>query len=282
LNRFTVNTPFNIELEFSLATFVRRMLASLIDLLLMLSYSYVVLFLVLPGIGELRAAGLAVIGQEVYILELFAVLVPLTMYHFLFEWLMNGQSPGKWLTGIRVVSRDGSTASISQLLLRWILFLPNYFILSITNAGSPLFFLVVVFILSIVAVPDMIAIAVSDRSQRLGDIAAGTVVVNSRYNANINDTIYKDLVDVDYKPMFPQVLRLSDRDINGIRNLLAGKMNREREIYLSRVAYRVENLLEVKMNMLPQRFLEQLLMDYNFFTAGQHRGVGSTVGEEKN
>lgn len=258
------------------------MLASLIDLLLMLSYSYVVLFLVLPGIGELRAAGLAVIGQEVYIVELFAVLVPLTMYHFLFEWLMNGQSPGKWLTGIRVVSRDGSTASISQLLLRWILFLPNYFILSITNAGSPLFFLVVVFILSIVAVPDMIAIAVSDRSQRLGDIAAGTVVVNSRYNANINDTIYKDLVDVDYKPMFPQVLRLSDRDINGIRNLLAGKMNREREIYLSRVAYRVENLLEVKMNMLPQRFLEQLLMDYNFFTAGQHRGVGSTVGEEKN
>jgi hypothetical protein len=125
-------------------------------------------------------------------------------------------------------------------------------------------------VLGIASLPDVISIAVTARSQRLGDLAAGTVVVDTKYKMDIQETIYVEVDTTAYEPKYPQVLKLTDRDISGIRNLLSGKITKESENYMYRVAYRIEEVLQVKMNGDPDFFLQTLLKDYNYLT--QHKG----------
>ncbi len=262
---FTVSTPFNIDLEFSLAAFHKRMFAWLIDLLIILIYSYIMLFFVYDNVsGSLDDYDSKFRVETV--LRLFTITIPIMLYHLLFEVFMNGKSPGKWFMGIQVMNKEGAAASFSQLVLRWILFLPNYFLLAVMYIYMPTYLLVLALILGIAALPDVISIAVSANSQRLGDLAAGTVLVDTRYHMNIAETIYMEVEDRDYQPVYPQVLKLSDRDINGIRNLLDGKVTRDSENYILRVAYRIEEVLNIKMNSEPFAFLQTLLKDYNYLT----------------
>ena len=111
--------------------------------------------------------------------------------------------------------------------------------------------------LGVIALPDIISIAVSKHSQRLGDLAAGTVVVDTKYKMDIHETIFMDLQGQTYQPVYPEVLKLTDRDINGIRNLLSGKLNADTENYMLRVAYRIEEVLNIKMNGEPIFFINR-------------------------
>lgn len=268
---FTVNTPFNIDLEFSLAAFHKRMFAWLIDLLLIFIYCYVMIFFIYGNLIEgFRWRSQGVQDKLSLFLVLFTVAIPVMLYHLLFEIFMNGRSPGKFFMGIKVMNKEGASASLSQLMLRWILCLPNYFLIIVTAAYNPLYLFAIALILGIAALPDVISIAVSAKSQRLGDLAAGTVVIDTRYHMDIGETIYMEVATEGYQPLFPQVLKLSDRDINGIRNLLNSKLTRETENYIYKVAYRIEEVLQVKMNGEPLFFLQTLLKDYNYLTQNRN------------
>jgi uncharacterized RDD family membrane protein YckC len=266
MSLFTVTTPFNIDLEFSLAAFHKRMFAWLIDLLVIFVYSYVMLFFIYGNVIDGFEWRQQTRDKLALALVLFTVSVPVMFYHLVFEILMNGRSPGKLLLGIKVMNKEGASATLSQLLLRWILCLPNYFLIVITWAYNPSFLFGIAVILGVVALPDVISIAVSAKSQRLGDLAAGTVVVDTRYRMDIQETIYMEVEASGYEPVYPQVLKLTDRDISGIRNLLNGKLNKESENYVYRVAYRIEEVLQIKMNGEPLFFLQTLLKDYNYLT----------------
>jgi uncharacterized RDD family membrane protein YckC len=91
-----------------------------------------------------------------------AVLLTFTLawlYFVLFEWLGNGQTVGKRMFGLRVIAEDGApagfTAVLTRNLIRVIDFLPGFY-----GAG-------------------LLAIVISPKSQRLGDMAAGTYVVRA-------------------------------------------------------------------------------------------------------
>lgn len=267
---FTVTTPFNIDLEFSLAAFHKRMFAWLIDLLVVFIYSYVMLFFIYDNVIDGFHWRQQTEDKLSTLLSLFTVSIPVMLYHLICEIFMNGRSPGKWFLGIKVMNREGASATLSQLLLRWILCIPNYFLIIITWAYNPSVLLGIVMILGIAALPDVICIAVSAKSQRLGDLAAGTVVVDTRYRMDIGETIYMEVQASGYEPVYPQVLKLTDRDINGIRNLLNGKLNKDSENYIYRVAYRIEEVLQIKMNGEPLVFLQTLLKDYNYLTQNKN------------
>jgi len=267
---FTVTTPFNIDLEFSLAAFHKRMFAWLIDLLVIFIYCYIMLFFIYANLITDFSWREQTRDNVQSVLVLCSVSIPVMLYHLLFEVFMNGRSPGKWMLGIKVMNREGASATLSQLLLRWVLCLPNYFLIMVVWAYNPFFLLVIAMLLGLTALPDIICIAVSSKSQRLGDLAAGTVVVDTRYRMDIAETIYVAVEAEGYEPQYPQVLKLSDRDINGIRNLLTGKLSKESENYIYRVAYRIEEVLQIKMNSEPVDFLRTLLKDYNYLT--QHQG----------
>jgi hypothetical protein len=80
-------------------------------------------------------------------------------YFILLEWLWNGQTLGKRVYGLRVITEDGSPAPFTAVLVRNLLRLVDFL---------PAFYGV-----------GVLVIILSPKSQRLGDLAAGTYVVRA-------------------------------------------------------------------------------------------------------
>lgn len=240
MNVITVTTPFNIDLEFRIAPFHKRLLAWLIDLLIIYTYIYLLhRYIVIPM--DVFAA----FGDTATILF---IIIPAYSYHLLCEVFWSGQSIGKKAMGIKVIDLSGNEPGLSQYILRWLF---RIFDMLITLGAAA-----------------VLSAALSRYSQRLGDMVAGTVVIDKNYVANINETIYLELEDESYVPSFPDVLKLSDRDINGIRNLLNTKgSGRDTELYMAQVTGRIKEVLKIETDMEPRAFLERLLQDYNYLTS---------------
>lgn len=250
-----ISTPFNISLDFEIAPFFKRVLASLLDLLIMILYANAVKFFL---------SSLVVMEREERIaLDVVFVTVPLFLYHLVFEIGFHGQSLGKMATGIRVMSLEGGDPTISQYLLRWFLrvwewplvfsfVLPDFWvILQLFSVGFSGLFVVII-------------IAVTNKSQRLGDLAANTVVVNSRIQSSIHDTIFMEVTNKNYDVMFPGVMKLSDRDINTIKTVLNDLYKTRRYETAHRIADRIKAVLKVDTDLEVDMFLERLIADYNY------------------
>lgn len=142
-----IETPEGVELSLQVAGPVPRALAWAIDFLLRLVV-YIVLMIVLGQTGKLGAGLLAVAA---FAMEWW--------YPVLFETLNQGQTPGKRLLGLRVLHDNGTpvagAASVVRNLLRAVDFLPLFYGLG------------------------LIAILIDRDFRRLGDLAAGTIVVHT-------------------------------------------------------------------------------------------------------
>lgn len=252
-----VSTPFNIDLEFEIAAFHKRLLAWIIDLLILLLY----------------ARGMKLFLEEVFVsksnsypigLDIFLVTVPLMLYHLIMEAVFQGQSFGKRIMGIRVISLEGGEPGIGQYMLRWIFrvwewplvfgFVQMYslgiYVQLVATGLSGLFVVII--------------IAVTSKSQRLGDLAAGTTVVETKSNYSVTDTLFLEVRPQDYKVVFPEVMRLSDRDINAIKTVLKQAEVTRRYDTAHRVALKIKDVLKVESDLDVNVFLEKLLEDYNY------------------
>lgn len=140
-----VETPENIALQAESAGLISRVLAFLVDLGIR---TFVMAAL---GLASLFMDGM---GQGVFLLGWFLLN---WLYPVFFEVLGNGSTPGKKALGIRVVHLDlspvGWNASLTRNLLRTVDFLPTGYVLGVFT------------------------MCMNDRFQRLGDLAAGTLVV---------------------------------------------------------------------------------------------------------
>lgn len=164
-DRLSISTPEGVELELTLAGVGSRFTASLIDHAIqgLLVIATIVLFAQLSDVGTSGAQvegddGVsAALGAAVIALWTFLVFF---VYDVLFEVRAGGRTPGKRLTGLRVVRSGGQpvgfVTSAIRNVVRIVDALPGFY-------G--------------VAMAVMFA---SRRNQRLGDIAAGTVVVRER------------------------------------------------------------------------------------------------------
>ena len=235
----TVTTPFNIDLEFRIAPFHKRLLAWLIDLLLMYTYVFLINRYIVAPLSAYEELGTTI--------TIMMILIPAYSYHLIMEVFFNGQSLGKKAMGIKVMDINGNEASFSQYLLRWLF---RIFDMLMTLGAAA-----------------VLSAALSKYGQRLGDMVAGTVVIDSRYRTDISDTIYLEVEDTSYEAVFPEVMKLSDRDINGIRNLLDAKgTGKDTEVYMDQVAVRIKEVLKLETQLTPRQLLEQLLKDYNYIT----------------
>jgi len=236
----TVSTPFNIDLEFRIAPFHKRLLAWLIDIVIIYAYAYIMYRVVMTARNENS-------WYVVNVLYILFVVLPFLLYHLLFEVFMNGQSLGKKAMGIKVMDKNGNEPTLGQYLLRWMFRLVD--MLGTLGSAAAL------------------SAALTTYTQRIGDLVAGTIVIDQRYAANFSETIYMPIEDKGYKPLFPQVMNLSDRDINGIRNLLDIKSNsRDIDLYTLQVTDRIKEVLSIETDMDARQFLYRLLQDYNFLT----------------
>jgi uncharacterized RDD family membrane protein YckC len=230
-----IPTSFNIDLEFETANIWMRFAAWLIDLMIKGGFMLIMKFI----LGYMHYS-----ETVTYVLYFFAYILPNTFYFLASEILMNGQTPGKRMMNMRVRNMHGGKPSISQYLIRWLFrFLESFLIF----------------------VP-LISMARSPYDQRLGDIVAGTIVVSTKTKPSLHDTIFRDMSATDYTPQFPQILKLSDRDMNKIKELMDRAIKSNNMELTARVSYRIRDVLKIETEMEHLTFLETVLNDYNYYT----------------
>lgn len=162
-----VVTPENIAFHYTVAGPFRRFPAFLLDLVIRAAILAAVAVMVSLLAAGARLPGLAMAGTLVlwFLLDWF--------YGGMFETFMNGQTPGKWVLGIRVISVDGQPINGLQAVMRNILrYLDMWPLLSLESLGLPApVFVIPTFGLSLGTM------LLNDRFQRVGDIICGTMVV---------------------------------------------------------------------------------------------------------
>ncbi len=250
-----ISTPFNIDLEFEIAEFHKRLLAYIIDFVLLVIYLYSMKYLLYTLFN---------MDDDNIGIDILVVSLPMLLYSLLTELWMNGQTVGKRILGIRVISLEGGEPTLGQYLIRWIVrfwewpFLFGYIALSTYSVIQ------YIFVTGFFGVAVVITIAVNGKSQRLGDMAAGTVVVNTKTSLSVADTVFMQINNQDYRVMFPDVMRLSDRDINTIKNVVTQAQKKGNYDMCNRVAMKVKEVLKITTNLDSPDFLEKLLADYNY------------------
>jgi uncharacterized RDD family membrane protein YckC len=166
-DQYTLETPENIEVRFDIAGIGTRFCALVVDYLLMgVIAAALIILAVMLEIGlpaQMRG------NANLWILAFLAgiVLALTTGYFIVFEWLMRGQTPGKKALKIRVIRDDGTPVTVHEVLVRNVVRLVDM-------------------------IPGIYAVGVlfmfpSRLSKRLGDIAAGTIVIKEEqlnYSAN--------------------------------------------------------------------------------------------------
>ena len=255
-----IETPFNIDLEFEIAEVHKRLFAYLVDFTILLLYFTSMKYFYYGGFNFADSKAL----QSHVGLDILTISIPMLLYSLACEVMMHGQTIGKKLFNIRVISLDSGEPSLSQYTIRWIFkvfewpFFFGYTFFSLQNIFA---YIIVTGFWGLVV---LIFIAVNKKNQRLGDIAANTVVINTESPFSVNDTVFLDIIDKNYVATYPEVLRLSDRDINTIKNVISLYHKEYNSQTCERLALKIQEVLHITTNMYPIKFLETLLADYNY------------------
>ncbi|MGB7547771.1 MAG: RDD family protein [Terracidiphilus sp.] len=158
-DQLSIETPELVAIQMTLAGIGSRFIALLIDTLIWLAALAVlgaVSRMILPGMGAFSRLS-AQWAVAIYVLCLFLLNWG---YFTLFEAFWNGQTPGKRVVGIRVIQRSGRAIGLFESMAR------NF----IRYVDQIPFFYVV----------GVVAVFSTRQHQRLGDLAAGTLVVRDR------------------------------------------------------------------------------------------------------
>jgi len=246
-----LDTGFNIEVDFPISPMHRRMIAWIIDLAVMLAYS----------IGGIRLLDF-VLGPTWRNAQWTTILfsIPILLYHLLFEITMNGQSLGKKAMSIKVLSLDGGQPSISQYLIRWIFRLvdfPIWIMKAIASNELPWWCMVLLF-------AGMCSVMITQKSQRIGDLVAGTIIIDTKTTTSWQDTVFTQLESA-YQPRFPEVMHLSDKDINTLKSIIETVKKKKDYNLATRISDRIQTKLSIRSDQDPLDFLETLLKDYNYY-----------------
>lgn len=251
-----IGTAFNIDLEFEIAEFHKRLLAYIIDFVLLIVFLYSMKYILYNDF--------LLNFDESIGLDILIISVPMLLYSLLTELWFNGQTLGKKIMAIRVISLEGGEPAFGQFLLRWITRFfewPFFFgYIAFSTVGVMMY----AFVTGMFGIAVVIIISVSVKNQRLGDMIAGTVVVNTKSALTLADTVFMQINTADYKVMFPQVMRLSDRDINTIKGVLTQASKNNNYDMCNRVAIKIKEVLNINTDMHVDQFLEKLLADYNY------------------
>lgn len=111
----------------------------------------------------------------------------------------------------------------------------------------------------------LLSIIFSEKRQRVGDHAAGTVVISTKNTVKISHTILEEIAE-DYHPKFLNVTILTDKDVRLIKEtyLIAMKSNDFRTLTMLRI--KVESILGTSSDLYDKQYLDTVMRDYNHFT----------------
>ena len=244
MSELSISTTQNVVINFKAASVGERMYASLLDLLIKVAYIIVIgyVFFYLLGIWDVVDSMDMWSGIAVKIFFFFPVMI----YSVTLESIFEGQTIGKKLLKIKVVKIDGYQASFGDYLIRWL-----FRIVENNMLGGLI---------------GLVAMIVNSKTQRMGDMAAGTAVITLKNNISINHTILEEIGEA-YEPIYPLVIKLSDNDMRIIKEtfLVAEKKNDFETI--DKLTKKIESVTGIKNQSRFQiDFIKTILKDYNFYT----------------
>ncbi|QDL11023.1 RDD family protein [Brasilonema octagenarum UFV-E1] len=258
-NRVKFNTPESVELEFTLAGIGNRAWALLIDYLVL--SVILILFLIAWITLSIQLADLwksIFRDQAGFWLVAIAFLIGFAIYggYFVFfETLWQGQTPGKRFTKIRVVRDDGRPIGLQQATLRALLRL----------------FDEVLFI-------GAILIMFSNQEKRLGDLAAGTIVIQTQ-----TPTTSRTLtISEQAKSLSEQLLQIADlsamlpddfaviREYLYRRSAMAPKARTSVALQLAKDIKAIIHLENIPEAVTPDVLLEAIYLAYQKFSNFSH------------
>lgn len=237
-----IQTSQNVNIEYPVASVGDRVVAGIIDQLIMIGYLVSIIFFYMWILNVTE-------GSEFYYPVAYFVIffLPLFFYHLLCETFLNGQSFGKKIMKMRVVKLDGTQAGIGSYFLRWIL-APIDIYFTYGSVG-------------------LVTMIVNGKGQRLGDLAAHTTVVKLKSETKFDDTVLR-LTPTNYEVKYPQVSALSDKDISLVKEVLDLNYKKPDLLVYTNILNKTKDVIEKKIgvssNLHPLTFLDTVLKDYNY------------------
>lgn len=233
-----IQTAQNVPLALEPASVGERVLATLADGTIGVAWYILVLVVGMDWLGLPFSQSVAVLLMA----------LPLMLYHLAFEVFFEGRTPGKMLLKTQVARVDGAQPTLGQYLLRWLL---RFVDVSFT-----------------MGVGALLSVVLSSRSQRLGDLAAGTTVVRRRQRVRLGEVLYPDTPS-DHVVEFPEAEGLSDADVRTLRAVLVRLRISKRDARATALARRAKKAVEKRLElesvqMPPEPFLKAIVRDHVF------------------
>lgn len=234
MEKLEITTSHNIVVTVELANVFQRFVANFIDGIVILIYS---------GLITTIAK-----GSEAFI-YIFVFPVLLT-YHLLMEYFNDGQSIGKMLMKLKVVSLNGERPSLLDLVMRWMF--------RMVDIAGTVGMLAIIFISS------------TKKRQRIGDILADTAVVKVVNERFVSLDSILELSSKDYTITYPSVTIYKDADMLLVKDAITryhlSPTQSNRQV-VSELVTRIAKDFKIK---IPQDqkidFLRTVLNDYVVIT----------------
>lgn len=232
-----VNTSQHVDIDYPVAGLGERIAARLIDLGIFFVL-YILFILIVVNLGS----GTAVTTMIVIVLSLYV------FYNLICEIFMTGQSVGKRLMKIKVISLDGSQPTLGQYFIRWVFRIVDF---AITGQ-----------------VGGLICIALTENKQRVGDLVAGTTVIKTVPRTTFENIAFHPVQEEGYIPVFLNANLLSDRDMELIHEVIAAFYKTAQFNLIQAMSVKVANVLSVEVPKYGKEmdFLTTVIKDYNHIT----------------
>lgn len=244
MSQLSINTTQNVVINFTAASVGERIGAYVLDLLVKVAYFIIVFYVFFSFFKIDRWLNQLDNWSQAAVYMLF--FLPIAFYSLVQEALLEGQTLGKKLVKIKVVKIDGYQAGFGDYLIRWL-----FRVIDI-SIGS--------------GIIGLITMVVNSKTQRLGDISAGTAVITLKNKVTINSTILEE-IGQEYQPRYPLVIKLSDNDARIIKETFQNAMKTADFVVLNKLTAKIEQVTGIKNDLgSTQEFIRTVLKDYNYYT----------------
>lgn len=243
MNQLSITTTQNVNINFTAASVGDRIIGQLLDIMVIVAYIISISYILdSTGFSDNLDFKDSWSTRAVYIM----IFSPVIIYSLVQESLWEGRTIGKKIMKMKVIKIDGYQAGFGDYLIRWLFRTIDVLI------GS--------------GIIGLIFIATNKKSQRLGDMAAGTAVISLKNKININHTILQELQD-DYVPVYPEVIKLSDNDMRIIKDTFETCLQTKDYVTISKMRKKIIDVTGITYNSNTDvEFMRTVLKDYNFYT----------------
>lgn len=243
----TIRTTQNVSIDYDLAKTGTRIGGFVIDLVIFAICYNILIALLSSGFGTISGHG---IWEALFT---YGNLGFFLLYYYLMEMFNRGQTLGKRIVGTKVIRLDGRDPTPADFITRAIFLMPD-----------------IVFSMGI---PAVLLVSSGRHKQRMGDIVAGTAVIQSSVSSSFT---LREILAIrnreEHEAEFPEVQRFTDQDMMVVKHALA-RLRKYRNPAHAQVVRTLSVRLADQMGLdkkeikyTPEKFLDRLLLDYIVLT----------------